>query len=123
MPRLQDVLFGALAMAVIILTAYDLSVVVLAFVGALLCGCLFLIAGMIQARTEAFWGRLATTMFLAVVLSCIVLIVPGAFGANRSDLRGPELAIAALLPVAALCFEVVRTPRLMRTVLRSLGRR
>ncbi len=120
MPRLQDVLFVLLAVAVALLLAYDFQVGILALTGAFLCGCFYLFAGMIPPRTDSFWGRLATTLFLAIVISCIVLIVPGTFGAARLGLQGPVLAIAVLLPLAAICFEVVRTPHLLQAILRSM---
>lgn len=123
MPRLQDLLFLVLGAAIAVLLAFDLRIAVFALVGAFLCGSVYVFTGMIPPRTEAFWQRAFTSVFLAAVLSCLVLIVPGTFGANAPDIAGAVLTIAALLPVAAFCFEIVRTPDVVQTILRSLGRR
>ena len=121
MPRLQDILFVAFAVALASLIAFGLRIAVFALVGAFLCGSAYLFTGMIPPRTEAFWRRVFTTVFLAAVMSCLVLIVPGTFSANRADLAGTVLIVAALLPVVAFCFEVVRTPGVAAAILRSLG--
>ena len=75
---------------------------------------------MLPPRSEAFWQRLFTTVFLACVLSCLVLIVPGTFGASARAMAGPVITIAALLPLAAAGFEIARTPNVMQNILRSL---
>ena len=123
MPRFQDILFILFGVLVAVLLAFDLRIAMFALVGAFACGAVYLFAGMLPSRTEGFWPRVFTSVFLAAVLSCLVLILPGTLGANRPDIQGPVLAIAALLPVAALCFEIARTPRVVQTILRSLGRR
>jgi hypothetical protein len=125
MPRSQDMLFAVLGAVIVVMAALDLRVAVLALVGAFACGSLYLFAGMLPSREESFWRRVFTSVFLAIVLSSVVLIVPGSFGA---DMRRPEieesiLAIAGLLPLIALGFEIVRTPRVIRGFLRCLGQR
>lgn len=125
MPRSQDMLFAVLGAVIVVMAALDLRVAVLALVGAFACGSLYLFAGMLPSREESFWRRVFTSVFLAIVLSSAVLIVPGSFGA---DMRRPEieesiLAIAGLLPLIALGFEIVRTPRVIRGILRCLGQR
>jgi hypothetical protein len=119
MPRLQDLLFILLGIAVVVLLAYHLHIAVFALVGAFFCGCIYLFAGMVPPRDEAFWRRLFTTVFLACVLSCLVLIVPGTFGARARAMIGPVVTIAALLPLAAVGFEIARTPNVMQNILRS----
>jgi hypothetical protein len=118
-------LFAVLGAVIVVMAALDLRVAVLALVGAFACGSLYLFAGMLPSREESFWRRVFTSVFLAIVLSSAVLIVPGSFGA---DMRRPEieesvLAIAGLLPLIALGFEIVRTPRVIRGILRCLGQR
>lgn len=125
MPRSQDMLFAVLGAVIVVMAALDLRVAVLALVGAFACGSLYLFAGMLPSREESFWRRVFTSVFLAIVLSSVVLIVPGSFGA---DMRRPEIeesipAIAGLLPLIALGFEIVRTPRVIRGILRCLGQR
>jgi hypothetical protein len=125
MPRPQDMLFVVLAAVVVVMVAFGLRVAVLALVGAFACGSLYLFAGMLPSREESFWRRAFTSVFLAVVLSSLVLIVPGSFGPDmrRPDIQRAVVAIAALLPVVALVFEILRTPRVIRRILRSLGQR
>lgn len=123
MLRVQDMLFIALGVALVVLLAFHLRIAVFALVGAFACGSVYLFAGMLPPRTESFWRRVFTTVFLAAVMSCLVLILPGTFGADAAGMAGTVLTIAALLPVAAFCFEVVRTPDVFQTILRSLGRR
>lgn len=120
--RASDFGFGILAVAVIALLSQDMAVIVFALVGAFACGSLYVFAGMIPARSESFWNRVFVSVFLALVASSIVLIVPGTFGAQRPDMQGPVLVIAALLPVLAFAFEVIRTPRLADNLLRWLRR-
>jgi hypothetical protein len=120
--RASDFIFGILALIVVALMLLQMAVIVFALVGAFACGSLYVFAGMIPARSESFWNRVFVSVFLALVASSIVLIVPGTFGAQRPDLQKPVLTIAALLPVLAFVFEVIRTPRLADNVLRWLRR-
>jgi len=124
MLRGQDILFGILGVAVATLLAFHLRVAVLGLVGAFGCGAVYVFAGMIPSRTETFGHRVFATAFLAVVLSCVVLIVPGTLG-----LRGPHpvmekavLIVAAGLPLLAIGFEVLRTPRVLHAMLRTFLR-
>jgi hypothetical protein len=120
--RASDFAFGILLLVVVALMSLHMAVIVFALVGAFACGSLYVFAGMIPARSEGFWNRVFVSVFLALVASSIVLIVPGTFGAQRADLQKPVLAIAALLPVLAFVFEVIRTPHLADNVLRWLRR-
>jgi hypothetical protein len=121
MPRSQDILFGVLVLAVIGLMAFHFQVIVLALLGAFACGALYLFAGMLPAREQSFLERAFTSVFLAIVLASLVLIVPGTFGAHDPELRKTVLAVAVALPVLGFCFEVLRTPRVMRGILRCFG--
>ena len=125
MPRPQDVLFGILGLVLLALLAYQIEVVVLALLGAFVCGAIYVFAGMIPSRDEDFWHRVFITVFLSVVMSSLVLILPGTFGASAigPDVQNAVIAIAGLLPVAAVCFEVIRTPRVMQGILRCFGYR
>jgi hypothetical protein len=120
--RASDFAFGILTLVVIALISLHMAVIVFALVGAFVCGSLYVFAGMIPARSESFWNRVFVSVFLALVASSIVLIVPGTFGAQQPDMHAPVLVIAALLPVLALVFEVIRTPHLADNVLRWLRR-
>ena len=126
MPRLrpQDVLFALLGVALVALLAFNIGVVVLALVGAFACGSIYVFAGMMPSREDSFWNRLFTSVFLSVVLSSLVLILPGTFGAqfHRPDIEKAAIAIAGLLPLTAICFEVLRTPRVIQGIRRCLGR-
>jgi hypothetical protein len=122
-PRAQDCVFGILAVAVVALLSLQMTVIVLALIGAFACGALYVFTGMIPARGEPFGNRVFVSVFLSLVAASIVLIVPGTFGAARPpDMQGPVLAVAASLPVLAFLFEVLRTPRLVARMLRWLGR-
>ena len=62
---------------------------------------------------------------MGFVLSSLVLILPGTFG-----LKGPHptiqkavVMIAAMLPLVAIGFEIVRTPRVIKGILWCLGYR
>ena len=125
MPRPQDVLFAILGVVLITMLAFDLRVAVLALVGAFACGSIYLFVGMLPSRHESFWRRVFTTVFLSIVLSSLVLILPGTFAPQmrRPDVQNTVMAIAGLLPLIALCFEVVRTPRVIRGILRCIGYR
>ena len=122
MLRPQDILFGILVLAVIVLMAFDIRVAVLALVGAFACGSIYLFAGMIPSRDEGFWHRIFVTVFLSMVLASLVLILPGTFGPHRPDILVTAI-VAGLLPLTAICFEVIRTPRVIQTILRCLGYR
>jgi uncharacterized membrane protein HdeD (DUF308 family) len=123
MHRLQDILFVIFGVAVVTLLAFHLEVAVFALLGAFACGAIYLFVGMLPSRSESFGQRVFVSVFLAVVLACLVLIVPCTFGPHRPDMQGAVIAIAGLLPLAALCFEIGRTPRVLQTILRSLGYR
>ena len=123
MPRLQDLLFGIWGVVLLILITFHMGVAVLALLGAFACGSVYLFAGMLPPRDQGFLERVSTTTFLAIVLASLVLIAPGTLGASRTDLRTPVLVIAGLLPLAAIVFEVLRTPRILRGILRCLGQR
>jgi hypothetical protein len=118
--RASDFAFGILALVVVALMSLHMAVIVFALVGAFVCGALYVFAGMIPARSESFCNRVFVSVFLALVSSSMVLIVPGTFGARQPDLQKPVLAVAALLPVLAFVFEVVRTPHVANHVLRWL---
>ena len=123
MLRLQDILFVLFALVLAAMLALQIGVVVTALVGAFACGAFYLLAGMLPAREESFGRRAFTTVFLSVVLASLVLILPGTFGPAGAELRTAVIVIAVVLPVAALCFEVVRTPRVLRGIRRCLGQR
>jgi hypothetical protein len=123
MPRLQDILFGIFGIVLIGLLAFDVRVGVLALLGAFGCGSSYIFAGMLPARSESFWERAFVSTFLSLVMSSLVLIVPGTLGMPRPGMRTAVIAIAGLLPVAAICFEVLRTPRVIRGILWCLGYR
>jgi len=120
MLRASDVIFGIVGVVVIAMLSLHMAVIVFALVGAFACGSIYLFAGMIPSRTESFCNRAFISVFLSLVLSSIVLIVPGTFGLHRPDVQTPVLAIAAMLPLAALCFEILRTPRVTDSILRCL---
>jgi hypothetical protein len=123
MSRLQDILFGILGIVLVSLLAFDIRVGVLALIGAFGCGSIYIFAGMLPARSESFWERAFVSTFLSIVLSSLVLIVPGTLGTPRPEIRTVAIAIAGLLPAAAICFEVLRTPRVIRGILWCLGYR
>src|SRR4051794_13672836 len=104
MVRPSDVIFAILGVVVIAMLSLHMTVIVFALVGAFACGSIYVFAGMIPSRTESFCNRAFISAFLSLVLSSVVLIVPGTFGPQRPDMK-PVLAIAALLPLAAFCFE------------------
>ena len=89
MPRPQDVLFTILAVIVITMLAFGLHVAVLALAGAFACGSIPLLAGMLPDRHESFWHRAFTSVFLSVVMSSLVLILPGTLG---PQMRRPAVA-------------------------------
>ncbi|MBX9846256.1 MAG: hypothetical protein K2Z80_31070 [Xanthobacteraceae bacterium] len=120
--RASDFVFGILALAVIALMSRHMAVIVFALVGAFVCGSLYVFAGMVPARSESFGNRIFVSVFLALVASSIVLIVPGTFGARQPDMQRLVLMVAAMPPVLAFVFEVIRTPRVANLVLRWLRR-
>ena len=124
-PRPQDVLFGLLGLVLVVLMAFDIRIVVLALLGAFACGAIYLFAGMMPSRTESFWHRIFISGFLAIVLSSLVLILPGTFGLKgpHPDLQKTVFVIAGLLPLLAIGFEIVRTPRVIQGILWCLGYR
>jgi len=124
-PRSQDVLFAILGLALVVLAAFDIRVVVLSLLGAFACGALYVFAGMMPDRTESFWQRIFISGFLAIVLSSLVLILPGTFGLKgpHPDLQKTVVVIAGLFPLAAIGFEVIRTPRIIQSILRCFGYR
>jgi hypothetical protein len=123
MPRLQDILFGIWGLGLLILITLQMGIAVLALLGALLCGSIYLFAGMLPPGDQGFFQRASTTTFLAIVLASLVLIAPGTLGKAHPDLRTPVLVIAGLLPLTAIVFEVLRTPRILQGILRYLGPR
>ena len=124
-PRPQDVLFAILGVVVVVLLAFDIRVAVLALVGAFACGAIYVFAGMMPDRAESFWHRIFISGFLAIVLSSLVLILPGTFGLKgpHPDLQKTVVVIAGLIPLAAIGFEIIRTPRVIQGILRCLGYR
>ena len=123
MHRLQDILFAIFGVAVVTLLAFQLGVAVFALLGAFACGAIYLFVGMLPSRNEGFWNRVFVSVFLSIVMASLVLILPGTFGAQRPDIKDVVVTIAGLLPLAALSFEIGRTPRVLQTILRSLGYR
>jgi len=117
------VLFAILAVVLVVMAAFDIRVAVLALVGAFACGAIYVFAGMMPSRTEGFWHRIFISGFLSVVLSSLVLILPGTFGLQgpQPDVQKAVVMIAGLIPLLAICFEVVRTPRVIRGILWCLG--
>jgi len=124
-PRPQDVLFATLGLVLIVLMAFDIRVVVLALLGAFACGALYVFAGMLPNRAESFWQRVFISGFLAIVLSSLVLILPGTFGLKgpHPDLQKAVVVIAGVIPLAAIGFEIIRTPRVIQGILRCFGYR
>ena len=124
-PRPQDVLFAILGVVVVVLLAFDIRIAVLALVGAFACGAIYVFAGMMPDRAESFWHRIFISGFLAIVLSSLVLILPGTFGLKgpHPDLQKTVVVIAGLIPLVAIGFEVVRTPRVIKGILWCLGYR
>jgi hypothetical protein len=123
MLRLQDILFGIFAVVAMVMLAYDFRIAVFALLSGVVCGAFYLLAGMVPPRSETFWRRLSTSGFLSLVLASLVLIVPGTFGHAPPEWRGTALTIAMFCPLIAISFEVLRTPRLLQTILRALGYR
>jgi len=120
MLRLPDKLFAALSLVLIAMVALQIRIAVTALVGAFVCASVYVFAGMLPPANEEFWRRMFTSVFLALVFSSLVLILPGTFGvlAHRRDVQDAVLIVAALLPATAICYEIVRTPRVIQTILR-----
>ena len=125
MLRPQDILFAILGLVLVALMAFHIGVVVLALLGAFACGSIYVFVGMMPSRDERFWHRLFVTVFLSLVMSSLVLILPGTFGmhAVHPALQKAVIAIAGMLPLAAICFEIIRTPQVIQRILRGLGYR
>jgi hypothetical protein len=121
MSRLQDILFAIFGVGLAILLAFDIHVAVLALVGAFACGSVYVFAGMLPARDEGFFQRAFVSIFLSIVLASLVLILPGTLGVPRPSIQKVVIGIAGLLPVMAISFEILRTPRVIRGILRCLG--
>jgi hypothetical protein len=123
MPRTQDILFGILCLALLGMLVLHIGVIVAALVGAFACGSVYLFAGMMPSATESFGQRLFTSGFLSIVVSSLILILPGTLGSSviLHDIQKAVMGAAALPPLAAICFEVVRTPRVIRGIQRWLG--
>jgi uncharacterized membrane protein len=123
--RPQDILFGLLGLSVVALLGFQFGIIVLMLVGAFICGSIYVFAGMIPSRDEAFWRRTFTSVFLSLVVASLVLILPGTMGlqARHPGVEKSVVAIAGLLPLIAICFEVIRTPRVLRGILRCFGHR
>lgn len=121
MPRRQDIAFGIVGLIAVALMVSGADVIVLALVGAFLCGAAYVLAGMLPDPHESFAERAGTTVFLAIVLACLVLIVPVTLGPPGPRTRTAMTAVAVVLPLAALAFETFRTPGIVRGLLRRLG--
>jgi hypothetical protein len=121
--RIQDVSFVLFSLAIAAMVALHLNVAIVALVGAFACGSIYLLAGMLPDRRAPFWPRAFTTVFLSLVLSSLVLILPATLGAMRPGLQRAQLAVAGLLPVLAFCFEIARTPGIFSGLRRYFGRR
>jgi hypothetical protein len=126
MLRPQDILFGLLGLLIAALMALHFGVAVPALLGAFACGSIYVFAGMVPPREEPFLRRTFTTVFLSVVVSSLVLILPGTLGSQtvlHPEVKKAALIFAGLLPLIAIGFEVIRTPRVIRGILRCLGYR
>jgi len=123
MLRTQDILFGLLCLVLLGLLAFHAGVIVVALVGAFACGSVYVFAGMMPSPTESLGQRLFVSGFLSVVISSLILILPGTLGPH---LLGPHaekvvVAFAALPPLMAVAFELLRTPRVVRGFWRLFG--
>jgi len=123
MPRFQDILFALFAMLLAALLAFEFSVGIVALAGAFACGSLYVFAGMVPSRDEPFGRRVLNSGFLAVIVSTLVMILPATLGVDRHKVETVIVVTAVLLPVAAIAFEIVRTPRVLAAIWRSLGSR
>jgi hypothetical protein len=119
----QDVLFGILVVTVIALMTRHMAVIVVALVGAFGCGTASMMAAMLPSRDESLLHRTFVSAFLALVMSSLVLIVPGTLGAAHPAWGKAAIDIAVALPLLAIAFEVARTPRVLRGILWCLGQR
>jgi hypothetical protein len=125
MPRPQDILFGIFGLVLVGLMALHFEVAVTALVGAFACGAIYVLKGMLPSRDESFCHRAFISVFLSIVLASLVLILPGTFGAHALG-RGAEqtvIDIAGALPLIAIGFEILRTPRVIQGILRCFGQR
>lgn len=121
MLRPQDMLFGILGVALVALMIFHIGVIVPALLGAFACGSLSVFTAMIPSSEERFLERLFISVFLSIVVASLVLILPGTLGATHLEWRKPVIRIAELLPLTAICFEVVRTPRVLQMLMRWMG--
>jgi len=123
MLRTQDILFGLLCLVLLGLLAFHAGVIVVALVGAFACGSVYVFAGMMTSPTESLGQRIFVSVFLSVVISSLILILPGTFGPGMIGPHAEKVvvAIAALPPLAAVGFEVLRTPRVIRGFWRFFG--
>ena len=124
MLRPHDILFGLLCLVLAGLLAFHVGVIVVALVGAFACGSVYVFAGMMPPASDGFCQRMFISGFLSLVVSSLILILPGTLGARmaRPDIERTVLMLAAVPPLAAVCFEVIRTPQVIRVLLRWLGR-
>jgi hypothetical protein len=125
MPRPQDILFGIFGLVLVGLMALHFEVAVTALVGAFACGAMYVLKGMLPSRDESFCNRAFISVFLSIVLASLVLILPGTFGAHALGRGAQEtiIDIAGALPLIAIGFEVLRTPRVIQGILRCFGQR
>ena len=122
MGRWRDILFGLFFLALLGLSAFHIGVLVVALVGAFACGSIYVFAGMIPSASESLGQRLFTSIFLSLVLSSLILILPGTLGIKGIDRDKQVILVIALLPpLAAIGFELLRTPHIVRRLLRWLG--
>lgn len=125
MPRLQDLLFGVFGATLVVLLSFHLRIAVFALFGAFACGSCYVFTGMLPPRDEGFLRRTFTSVFLALVLASVVLILPGTLGLHGHKLMVEKavIVIAGALPLIAIGFEIVRTPDLLGTIRRYLTHR
>ena len=123
MLRAQDILFGLFCLVLLGMLAFHIGIIVVALLGAFACGSIYVFAGMMPSAKESFGERLFISVFLSLVVSSLILIIPGTLGPQvvHRDLQNAVLAIAALPPLLAICFEILRTPSVIRGILRWFG--
>jgi hypothetical protein len=122
MLRTQDILFGLLCLVLLGLLAFHAGVIVVALVGAFARGSVYVFAGMMPSPTESLGQRIFVSVFLSVVISSLILILPGTFGPGMIGPHAEKVVVAiAALPLAAVGFEVLRTPRVIRGFWRFFG--
>jgi len=123
MLRPHDVLFGLLCLMLAGMLAFHLGIIVVTLLGAFACGSIYVLAGMMPSASDSLGERIFTSVFLSIVLSSLILILPGTIGAHaiRHDVQKTVIVMAALPPLTAICFEFVRTPRVIRSIRHWLG--